>query len=76
MQDRYVYAHLHTPWCDLPIRVGDPLNLLAPLDSFEGRLHALLNLERGLLVLHPDLLLSGGWAGRAGRGGWGGGGQW
>ncbi|KAL4448106.1 hypothetical protein ABPG75_005325 [Micractinium tetrahymenae] len=58
-QNRDVYAHLHAPWCDLPYRVGDPVNVLAELDLFEGHYHCLLNMERGMLILHPDVLLSG-----------------
>jgi hypothetical protein len=38
---------------------GGAVNLLAPLDWFEGRWHCLLDMERGMLVLHPDVLLSG-----------------
>ena len=60
-----MYAHLHPPWSDLPYRPGDAVNLLAPLDLFEGHWHALLTMEQGLLVLHPDVLLSG----AGGRGG-------
>ena len=33
--------------------------MLAQLDFFEGHWHCLLNMERGMLVLHPDVLLSG-----------------
>ena len=59
-QDRHVYAHLYSPWSEEGVyRVGDTCSLLAQLDTFEGHHHCLLNLERGLLVLHPDLLLSG-----------------
>lgn len=36
-----------------------PVNLLADLDMFDGHLHCELTLDRGMLVLHPDLLLSG-----------------
>lgn len=36
------------------------VNLLAELDLFEGNYHCLLIMERGMLILHPDVLLSGG----------------
>ena len=35
------------------------VNLLAQLDYFEGHHHCLLSMEQGMLVLHPDVLLSG-----------------
>lgn len=56
---REVFAHLRSPWSDLPYRVGDAVNLLATLDCFDGQYHCLLDMERGMLVLHPDVLLSG-----------------
>ncbi|GAB4823940.1 hypothetical protein N2152v2_010986 [Parachlorella kessleri] len=56
---REVFAHLRTPWADLPYRVGDEVNLVARLDDFDGQLHCLLDMENGMLVLHPDVLLSG-----------------
>lgn len=37
------------------------VNVLAQLDFFEGHYHCLLNMEQGMLILHPDVLLSGGW---------------
>lgn len=33
--------------------------MLAQLDLFEGHCHCLLNMEQGMLILHPDVLLSG-----------------
>jgi hypothetical protein len=33
--------------------------VLAQLDWFDGHYHCLLNMEQGMLVLHPDVLLSG-----------------
>jgi len=59
MQGREVFAHLRMPWADLPYRVGDEVNLVARLDDFDGQLHCLLDMENGMLVLHPDVLLSG-----------------
>ncbi len=55
-----MFAHLRTPWNDLPYHVGDTVNLVAQLDEFDGQLHCLLDMENGMLVLHPDVLLSGG----------------
>jgi hypothetical protein len=60
LQGREVFAHLRPPWSDLPYRVGDAVNLVARLDVFDGQHHCLLDMESGLLVLHPDVLLSGG----------------
>lgn len=65
-QRREVFAHLRSPWSDLPYRVGDAVNLIAQLDLYDGQLHCLLEGDSGLLVLHPDVLLSGG-AGLGGR---------
>ena len=64
-----MYAHLRSPWCDGAYRPGDPVALLAELDLHAGQWHALLDMERGgMLVHHPDLLLSGGrWAGAGAR---------
>ena len=55
----------------LPLPSIDPLSplhcmpavniLVSQLDWFDGAHHCLLNMERGMLILHPDLLLSGGW---------------
>ena len=47
---------LHDCWSDTDARPGDTVNVIA--DAAEaGRLH--VSMGKGLLVLHPDVLLSG-----------------
>lgn len=52
-------AHLHGCWADTPVRPGDAVNLLAEAYSAEGGRHAVVDDDSGLLILHPDVLLSG-----------------
>jgi len=42
------------------LQVGDVLNVLAPIDTHpDGSCHSTCDFTQGLLVLHPDVLLSG-----------------
>lgn len=53
--------HLSHPWCDTPVQVGDPVNVIDGVitSSSSGVPHVYLDHRQGLLVLHPDVLLSG-----------------
>ena len=61
MQGAEVTAHLHACWAGSPVAPGDAVNLIAEVYRAEagGGLHAVLDDSAGLLVLHPDVLLSG-----------------
>ena len=52
-------AHLQDCWVDSPVVVGDSVNLIAEVYAHEGTRHAVLDSNAGLLILHPDVLLSG-----------------
>jgi hypothetical protein len=54
-------VHLSHPWCDCPIAVGDAANIIggAAATDEAGRPMLYLSGSQGLLVLHPDVLLSG-----------------
>lgn len=53
-------AHLQDGWAATAVEAGDPVHLLAPLLPGEhGGAHATLTHSHGLLILHPDILLSG-----------------
>ncbi|KAK9824153.1 hypothetical protein WJX72_008129 [[Myrmecia] bisecta] len=56
---RQVWAHLQDGWQDTPVRSGDAVNLLAEIHEHEDGAHAVCSYNQGLIVLHPDLLLSG-----------------
>jgi hypothetical protein len=61
-----VLATLQPPWNEAPLRPGDTVNLMFDHCGGKdeaGRRVVELSHGHGLLVLHPDLLLSG----RAGR---------
>eukprot|EP00775_Hariotina_reticulata_P014649 gene14649-14797_t len=53
-------VHLSHPWCDTPVQVGDPVNVIDGVidSSSSGVPHVYLDHRQGLLVLHPDVLLS------------------
>lgn len=53
-------AHLRDGWAHSAVEVGDPVHLLAPLLPGErGGAHATVAHAGGLLIVHPDILLSG-----------------
>ena len=56
-------AHLEGGWAATPAAVGDAVNLVADVYDHDGAAHAVVDDRAGLLVLHPDLLLSGACAG-------------
>ena len=58
-QGAEVVAHLEGSWAATPATVGDAVNLVADVYQHEGSSHAVVDDRAGLLVLHPDLLLSG-----------------
>ena len=53
-------AHLQGCWADTPVKPGDCVNLIAEGYTHQGTRHAVVNDDSGLLILHPDVLLSGG----------------
>ena len=59
MQCVETIAHLHDCWVETPVAVGDSVNLIAQVYSHEGVQHAVLDNDAGLLIIHPDVLLSG-----------------
>ena len=60
LQGREAVAHLHDSWAASPVEAGDLVHLLAPLLPGEhGSVHATLTQSAGLLIVHPDILLSG-----------------
>ncbi|KAL0046566.1 hypothetical protein WJX82_003944 [Trebouxia sp. C0006] len=55
-----VVVHLRDCWFDTPVEPGHSVNLLAEkVQEGDGVLHAVCNFEAGMVILHPDLLLSG-----------------
>lgn len=67
-------AHLSHPWTDAPLSEGTPVNLIAPMHQLapagtsavgapgavDGDVaHCYFDHSQGLLVVHPDVLLSG-----------------
>jgi len=43
------------------VQAGDVVNVLAPVSAHpDGSLHTTCDLNQGIIVLHPDVLLSGG----------------
>eukprot|EP00955_Chlamydomonas_euryale_P116554 366426-Chlamydomonas_euryale.AAC.18 len=57
-----VIAHLQDGWADTCVRAGDTVNVVGVeprLDVHGGPMHMFLDSAQGLLVLHPDVLLSG-----------------
>jgi hypothetical protein len=61
MQGSEVWVHLRHPWVDMPVRPGDVINLIAQVQppGPDGRRHATCDCDQGLVILHPDILLSG-----------------
>ena len=53
-------AHLGGCWVDTPVAPGDGVNLIAEVYSHGGARHVVVDDGAGLLILHPDVLLSGG----------------
>ena len=53
--------HAQHPWDDVQLSPGDAVNVLAErVDAgADGRAHATLDGSSGMLILHPDVLLSG-----------------
>lgn len=65
-----LWVHLSHPWCDCSVAAGDKANIMGgtrTLDA-DGRQHAYLDHSNGTFVLHPDVLLSGGFVFEGGRG--------
>jgi hypothetical protein len=60
-QGEEVVALLKPPWTEAHLQPGDTVNLMAPHGSCDasGRRRVELSHGQGLLVLHPDMLLSG-----------------
>jgi hypothetical protein len=58
-QGQEVAAHLEGCWSGTPAAVGDAVTLVADVYQHDGAAHAVVDDRAGLLVLHPDLLLSG-----------------
>ena len=54
-----VTVHLEGSWSGTPAVVGNGVSLVADVYQHEGMAHAVVDDRAGLLVLHPDLLLSG-----------------
>ncbi|KAL0030927.1 hypothetical protein WJX79_001622 [Trebouxia sp. C0005] len=55
-----VVVHLRDCWFDTPVEPGHSVNLLAEkVLEDDGVLHAVCNFQAGMVILHPDLLLSG-----------------
>ena len=52
-------AHLEGSWSATPAAVGDAVSLVTDVYQHDGAAHAVVDDRAGLLVLHPDLLLSG-----------------
>lgn len=44
---------------DAPMDVGDAVNIIAKSYEQDGQQHVYLDHAQGLMVLHPDVLLSG-----------------
>ncbi len=60
IQGRPVVVHLRDIWADLPAQPGDPVNLLCEVtEGADGQLHATCCSAHGMVVLHPDVLISG-----------------
>ena len=59
-QGQLLIAHLQQLWVDTPVCVGDSVNVIGAVEVYNGDRHIRLDSTQGLLVLHPDVLLSGG----------------
>ena len=53
--------HAQHPWDDVQLSPGDAVNVLAERVDVgaDGRAHATVDTSSGMLILHPDVLLSG-----------------
>jgi hypothetical protein len=58
-QEEEVELHLLDGWAETAAVPGDHLNLLANVEFRSGRRMAQVDFAAGLVVLHPDTLLSG-----------------
>lgn len=54
--------HLSHPWSDCPVAAGDAANIIGGVRSTDesGRQHVYLDHKQGMIIMHPDVLLSGG----------------
>lgn len=65
VQAAEVWAHLHDMWTEVEVSAGDTVNVLGgKQQEHEGMAHITLDYQHGFLILHPDVLLSGGHGGR------------
>lgn len=57
------WGHLHGGWQDTDVRPGDPVNIIMDAGSWQtaadGGMHATISDASGLVILHPDILVSG-----------------
>lgn len=55
--------HLSHPWSDCPVAAGDAANVIGGVRSTDdsGRQHVYLDHKQGMIIMHPDVLLSGEW---------------
>ena len=61
-QGQEVIGHLRDGWVETIIAPGDGINVLDVVPEPwvpGGPLHVVVDMQRGLVVLHPDVLLSG-----------------
>ena len=61
-QGQEVIGHLRDGWVDTIVSPGDSINVLDVVPepwTPGGPLHVVVDMQRGLVVLHPDVLLSG-----------------
>lgn len=54
-----VICHCRDPWRNAPVAAGDSVNLLGEPYTLDGVDHVDCDYNGGMLVLHPDILLSG-----------------
>ena len=61
-QGQEAIGHLRDGWADTPVRPGDSLNIVGSVPEPwvpGGPLHLVADMHKGLVILHPDVLLSG-----------------
>ncbi|BDA50405.1 probable DNA replication ATP-dependent helicase/nuclease DNA2 at C-terminar half [Coccomyxa sp. Obi] len=56
---RELAVHLRDGWMGTPVQPGDTVHVLAHVDVAQGQAHAVCDHAAGLLVVQPDVLLSG-----------------
>lgn len=61
-------AYLEDMWVDMEVQPGDTVNAIGPVEVSGGTRCMRVNARQGLIVLHPDVLLSGAPRGRSGAG--------